>query len=67
MKDENQAEEIFNWALFSRGDVNSMVENSAFNLNTINGHEGGLIEGSTDTKPDRKWPVSWRIGSAYTK
>jgi len=44
-----------------------MVENSAFNLNTINGHEGGLIEGSTDTKPDRKRPVSRRIGSAYTK
>jgi len=26
-----------------------------------------LVEGSTDTKPDRKRPVSRRIGSAYTK
>jgi len=65
-KDENQAEEIFNWALFSRGEAN-IVENSAFNLNTISGIDGGLIEGSTDTKPDRKRPVSWRIGSAYSK
>ena len=44
-----------------------MIENSAFHLSTINGNECGLVEGSTDTKPDRKRPVSRRIGSAYTK
>ncbi len=65
--DENQAEEIFDRALFSWGEAAGMIENSAFHLNTINGNEGGLVEGSTDTKPDRKRPVSWRIGSAYTK
>ena len=53
--------------MFSRGEGQGIIENSAFNLNTISGNEGGLIEGSTDTKPDWKWPVSRWIGSAYTK